>query len=153
MKIIFLDIDGVLNNQDITNFHKGKVGDEAYDVFDRDDLFDPKCVNNLNSIIEATGAKIVISSSWRVLFDINELRDILANQKVNGEIIDHTNRFGCERGHEIQEWLDRHPDVSSFVMLDDGTDMAHLIDRLVNTDFEKGLEEKHIEEAIKMLGT
>ena len=48
MKIIFLDIDGVLN---VINQGRDEFGHK----------FNPKFVGNLKAIIDATGAKIVIS--------------------------------------------------------------------------------------------
>jgi len=151
MKIIFLDIDGVVNNQDITRFHQGRAGEYAYGVFTGEDYFDPHCVENLNEIIRTTGAKLVISSSWRLLFDMETLSDFFVKQKIEGEIIDYTNRYKGERGHEIQEWLTRHPEVESFVILDDDSDMAHLLPYHVKTSWKKGLEKKHIKLAVDML--
>ena len=151
IKVLFLDIDGVLNNKDITRYHKGRPGEYAYGVFTGEDYFDPRCVQNLNTIIKETGAKIVISSSWRLLFDMETLTDFFVSQKIEGEIIGYTNRFSGERGHEIQEWLDRHEEVEKFVILDDNTDMAHLTDYLVKTTWESGLEEHHVKEAIRIL--
>jgi len=151
MKVIFLDIDGVLNNKDITCFHKGRPGEYAYGVFTGEDYFDPKCVACLNKIIQVTGAKLVISSSWRLLFDIETLSGFFVSQKIEGKIIDYTDRFGGERGHEIQAWLTAHPEVESFVILDDDSDMAHLLPYHIKTGWEKGLEEHHVNVAIDML--
>lgn len=150
-KIIFLDIDGVINTQDITRFHKGRPGEYAYGVFTEEDYFDQGCVKCLNSIISSTDAKLVISSSWRILFDMEMLSDFFSRQNVQGEIIDYTGRMGCERGHEIQAWLNTHKGIKSFVILDDGSDMVHLSPYLVKTTWEKGLEEEHVAEAISIL--
>lgn len=89
MKVIFLDFDGVL----VT-------------VHDRYTAGSPFCVFNLNRIIEATGAKIVVSSSWRILFEMEELTRFLKEWGVQGEVIGKTpvNHDG-ERGDEIQAWL------------------------------------------------
>jgi len=133
------------------NFNKGLPGDYAYGVFTGQDYFDPRCVANLNAIVKATNAKFVLSSSWRMLFDMETMVDFLKHQKVTGELIDYTNRFYGDRGHEIQEWLDRHPEIESFVILDDDEDMVHLTPRLVRTTWEKGLEEHHVEQAIALL--
>ncbi len=58
MKIIFLDIDGVLNHMYWLKKMKGVEGDKKF--------FDPDCVRRLNTITDKTGAKIVLSSSWRI---------------------------------------------------------------------------------------
>ena len=57
MKIIFLDIDGVLN---------------TYNSMDR---FCPKAVSCLNEFVQESGAKVVISSSWRLSWKIEEMRE------------------------------------------------------------------------------
>lgn len=151
MKIIFLDIDGVLNN----NLHAmelyklledGKMTrDEYYSTWDLpyDDTALP-----LKHIVDETGAKIVLSSSWRVLpTNVKKLSKKL--KEYNLEIFDKTCHnvtvekaveLGCDitksyygletyhggkrtilsdRGIEITEWLSRHPDVESYVILDD----------------------------------
>ena len=52
-KIIFLDIDGVLNS-------------ETYDKNRTAGAIDPECAKRLNRIIKETNADIVISSSWKL---------------------------------------------------------------------------------------
>jgi hypothetical protein len=57
-----------------------------------------------------------------------------------------------ERGHEIADWLDRHPEVRGFVILDDDGDMAHLKDSLVQTKLhDGGLTEELADRAIQRL--
>ena len=123
MKIIFLDIDGVLN-----------VIPQGRDKYGA--IFHQHFIDNLETIINKTGAKIVISSTWRysglsVMQEMWEMRDL------PGEVIDITpfksifyqinkdlpfdERY--ERGYEIFEWLEKHPEVTNYVILDDDTDM------------------------------
>lgn len=56
------------------------------------------------------------------------------------------------RGHEIQEWLDDHPFVQRFVIVDDDGDMAHLMSKLVQTDFTDGLTKEKAGEIIRRFG-
>ncbi|KKM97710.1 hypothetical protein LCGC14_1165280 [marine sediment metagenome] len=150
--VIFLDIDGVLNNVDITRFHKGRPGEYAYGVFTNENYFDPNCVACLNKIIETTKADIVISSTWRILFDIETLSDFFKRQSVKGKVIGCTGRSQQRiRGLEIQDWLSEHPKIKNFVILDDDSDMVHLMSHLVKTSWGKGLEEHHIDKAIAVL--
>ena len=58
---------------------------------------------------------------------------------------------GMSRGREIQLWLQQHPEVDSFVILDDDADMDNLIDRLVQTEIETGLTEQDADRAIELL--
>ena len=62
MKYIFLDVDGVLNNKK----HYKKLHDKYGGRFCNQDMpFNPRSLKNLRNIIDATGAKLVLSSSWR----------------------------------------------------------------------------------------
>ena len=62
------------------------------------------------------------------------------------------------RGGEIQDWLDAHPAVTQYVILDDDT--ADIIgsyttkkhpNNFVHTPFKHGLQDKHVAEAIEIL--
>ena len=80
-KVVFLDIDGVLNTkwwytQMDRNIPKDKYG---Y-------AFDPNAVSNLNKIVDETGAGIVISSSWKS-FGISELEDMWQDRGLPGKLI------------------------------------------------------------------
>ena len=121
-KIIFLDIDGVLN-----------VIQEGHDKYGA--IFHKHFVDNLRNLVNSTGAKIVISSTWRQS-GLSVMQDMWKDRNYPGEIIDITpdcftivNEGICEfydtvdRGHEIQYWLDRHPEVTHYVILDDDNDM------------------------------
>lgn len=141
MKILFLDIDGVLNSASVLH-QKG-----------RGDAICEKMVARVNQIIEATGCKIVISSTWRLLHKIDQLKQILITYGLLDVIIDYTPHFEYQRirGDEIQAWLDKNP-VNKFVILDDNSDMGDdLINRLVQTTWQNGLEDSHVKRVINIL--
>jgi hypothetical protein len=144
MRCIFLDVDGVLN----TYQSREELGWKSVS---------PYLVGNLNEIVRATGAKIVISSTWRLLDNIERLRVILSDaglENVDEVVIDMTPRSspkGHYRGFQIQDWLDAHPEVTKFVILDDDSDMEHLIHRLVRCCGECGLSKIKTEWAINLL--
>lgn len=123
IKIIFLDIDGVLN-----------LISQGHDQYGS--IFHEHLVDNLRKIVDETGAKIVISSTWR--FDgLDVMQDMWKSRNYPGEVIDITEsyidkvakEFGIEyyddiiRGHEIELYLHEHPSVVDYVILDDDTDM------------------------------
>lgn len=142
MKFIFLDIDGVLVNRASLMKHSGRYASA-----------DPECVAALNHILRVTGAEIILSSTWR--FD-PDIRDLFRQFGVEKPIRDLTPRLrGSSRGAEIAEWLSRFencwPTVESFVIVDDGNDMDHLLPRLIQTSHEIGLTMEHAERAIVML--
>lgn len=120
MKIIFLDIDGVLNWSGTEDRIDGYIG------------WCDKRIARFNRIIEAhPDAKIVISSSWRVptsdmkaYTTFDGLKELLAKRGLKGEIIGRTPYFfsGMSRGGEIRRWIEEQPEKpSAFVVLDDDT--------------------------------
>jgi hypothetical protein len=140
MKVIFLDIDGVLNSLDAI-VETGSYGG-----------FTPiykKHVEVMKYIIKHTDAKIVISSSWRLGRTTQQLQELLPMLP----IIDRTENLNIARGFEIQKWLDMNKslNIESFVILDDDTDMVHLKNKLVLTKYDYGLTYVEAIKAIKML--
>lgn len=163
MKIIFLDIDGPLNTE--------RFMIERYEKFqtqinqkDGHNLFDPICVDNLKKIINATEAKIVISSTWR--YDgLEEMKKIWAGRNLPGEVIDIT-PYSHEirasgiitnvdrRGVEIKHWLDKNKniDIESYVIIDDDSDMlSEQLSNFVKVSWKNGIEDKDVEITIKIL--
>ena len=143
MKILFLDIDGVLNNQDA--FRKKDL-----DPIDEDNVI------QLNRIIDATDCKIVISSVWRRCNTVGSLRSMLELKHGvrKDSIIDFTPIFNrlAPRGHEIEAWLEKN-DRPHFVILDDDNDMLLYQERehFVQTSFKKGLTKELADKAIEIL--
>lgn len=143
MKVLFLDIDGVLNSEDwaLAKYKAGVTGALQKE-------FDTDAVKRLNTIVEKTGAKIVISSSWRIAHSLEYIFNMMKKFGFVGEVIDRTpsvRGFKYARGFQIQEWLDEHPEVTHFAILDDDSDMEHLKPKLVQTSWSKGLLDEHIE--------
>jgi hypothetical protein len=160
MKIIFLDIDGVLNS-----FQKHADRSVPHNVW-RPEVMQamgielevyPDLVERLNLITETTGARIVISSSWRIgyLADWSDVVIHLHNAGLKGFILGRT-PWGENlktRGAEVAAWFGKHPDekVDSFVILDDNPGMEPYNDHFIQTDHKVGLQSRDIEEAIHML--
>lgn len=150
MKIIFLDFDGVLNSSKFMHaeYNAGRGGGLI-------DKLDSEAVNVLNEVVKRTNAKIVVSSTWRLGRTRPELQAILNRSGFVGVVIDKTGTEpDRERGNQIQKWLDDNKDfydIESFVIVDDCSDMAHLMHRLVQTRFEDGLTPEYVERIITML--
>lgn len=124
-KIIFLDIDGVLRTHKSDLEWSNKLSVPIFKGVDR--LFDKTLVDNLNEVIYLTGAKIVITSNWRIYLSLEELQIIFKERGVIGEVIGKTGLGHLKggspipignRGLEIQDWLDRNP-VGKFIIIDD----------------------------------
>ena len=150
MKVIFLDIDGVLNTIDTFKMRK-EIYNKYGVIIPRIDLYR---IEFLKRIIDATQAKIVISSTWKKYEkDMKEL--IKALNLYDLDIYDVTCiDISGKKGIEINDWLNKN-EVDSFVIIDDETsDMLHLEKYVVKTreNFrETGLLEKHISEIINIL--
>lgn len=155
MKILFLDIDGVLWGYDWVEEAK------ATGALERGKPFlthmpqfplSPKCIAILNLILDATECFVVVSSSWRCFMSEEELYNRLGTQGV----VIHPERFlgftpdltrqnktglytAPQRGDEIARWLaDNEPDAN-YVIIDDDSDMRGVEDAFVKIDNRKGL--------------
>ena len=183
MKIIFLDIDGVLNSYEwyIERQQNPKFEPKSMsrDEFKRWE-FSPALVLNLNEIIEQTGAKIVVSSTWRRGYDIEGLQKLFKSVGIIGEVVGLTpsmhspkgvkENYTIPRGCEISYWLKSHgfqrinwskekqleylekSFVKNYVIIDDDSDML-LCQRehLVKTTSREGLTENLSNECIEIL--
>ena len=152
MKIIFLDIDGVLNCE--TGYKDGFCNYDKGDkkMHDLGQSFYPPSMDLLNKLIEETDAKIVISSTWRKS-GLEHMRNVWKHRKMSGEIIDITPNFsgivigdlrmGMPRGLEIQYWLKEKgfaninwskdyqeeyiekSGIENYIIIDDDSDMTY----------------------------
>lgn len=158
MKVIFLDIDGVLNSE---LFYQNKVNN--YKIATQQNLnidqirvfvnMDPDAIATLNDIVDATGAEIVISSAWRNDLNIPyKMRYAGLKKPIYGITPRHESRH---RGMEIQMWLDRYKNDNidiKYVILDDDTDMLECqSSHFVHIDNYHGLTKEYCEKIISIL--
>lgn len=148
MKILFLDIDGVLNSRQY--FIKIKNMNVA-----PEHRIDPLAVAKLNQITDATGAFIVLSSTWRYAYakNISGLRDWMISIGVTGKVLDITPVDNDSRQNQIQKWLDTTArDIDSFVILDDYSLGGTKLNKwLVLTSPDVGLQDTDVMAAVKIL--
>ena len=151
MKVIFCDVDGVLNNAET----KAKSPSGYTGVSD-------ELIQRLKRIVSETGAVIVLSSDWRLVkadpVHGKDYRYLVRRLRFVGHlrIEDHTDDIAWRyRGLEIRQYVDRHPQVTEFVVLDDlpFSDFPRhgLLGHLVLTDRKKGLTDSDVERAIRIL--
>lgn len=155
MKVLFLDIDGVLNSGNYIKRLDGRFDDPKYQI-------DPDAVVRLNAITDLTGCKIVVSSTWRIAFirhptPLDALQRCLRAYDITGEVIGMTpDKVNCVRncrGKEIQSWLDDHyNEVEKFVIIDDDSDMGRLKNHLIKTLFADGIQDTHVRKIVEILG-
>lgn len=149
MKVVFLDFDGVLNTFALIRAEGARL-----------DRLDPAAVARLNTIVARSGAKVVISSSWRVHRTLDELRAMLLELGFSGEVIDRTPELPSSlygdpfiaRGREIQAWIEaRGEPLESYVIIDDAY-LEEAAQFLVKTETEAGLLDEHVALALEILG-
>jgi len=154
MKVVFLDFDGVLNHYLMMLNEEGEGRGR----------FSAPAVERLNTIVKRTGARVVVTSSWREFHTVDGLRALLADQGFVGEVLDNTPILhprtaplrdpnpGHTRCMEIQQWLDVRPDrPESFCVLDD-LELEYLAAFQVKTEPDTGLLDEHVEAAVSILG-
>lgn len=151
MKLIFVDIDGILNCNTTRTV-----------TFDGWCFVDDYLVERLKHIVDATGAKIVLSSSWRVGWN---RKDESKNEPFFNQLRDKLREYGMEiydalptpmrgrRGDAIREWfeLNKDKEIESYVILDDYRDMGEFITHLIWINSSTGLTDADVREAIERL--
>lgn len=145
MKVIFLDFDGVITIPPNWFINSEKL-------------------KWVKKIVDETGAKIVVSSSWRS-DNVEKTKEEIINRKKRcpqnkmlfwfvDNIYDVTpwGGLGNGRGGEIQKWLNEHPEVDNYVIIDDDADMwDSQLYHFVQTCYEHGIGESEAIYAIKIL--
>lgn len=160
-KYIFLDIDGVLNSNDyFSSLEHIKRMDKFLEMgFDSSIAYgvssiDPVAVKNLNKLVKDTGAKIVVSSTWRTSPNLSEIFKISG---IEAPIFSITPSSRSRiRGEEIQAWLDKKAESPyKYIILDDDSDM--LRDQLpyfIQVDWmARGLSKNDVKLATKILNS
>jgi hypothetical protein len=176
MKVIFLDFDGVVNSQ---NWYKRRVDEVGMDDVHSQYPFyeiDPEAVKRINFIIEKTGAKVVVSSTWRHGRSVEDLTKILQFAGFNGEIVDVTPHMGgikgytVPRGCEIEQWLEQKnfkrinwsiarlrekvekSEVKNYIILDDDSDMLYnQREHFVQTSWMTGITQEDADKCVEIL--
>ncbi len=168
MKVIFLDVDGVLNS------------DASLMT---DDALEEALILKLKQLVEQTNAKIILSSAWRMCF--GPLRTLmnwldcaglhLSGMTQNGVRVDWLKEQGytptrkyldvrddyngneyeytTDRGAEILKWLSDHKNIESFVILDDeAVDITpYFPNNFIKTNFRTGLTDADAHAAFDIL--
>lgn len=135
-----MDVDGVLNTASLL-YHYG------FDYID-DDM-----VGLLATVVQKTGAKIVLSSTWRLQKEsMRMVGDALGRHDL--EVVDRTPRMeGSYRSEEISRWLGEHPKVDRYAIIDDNPEAGRgLEDNFFMTDMETGLDRETAARIVRHLG-
>ena len=152
MRVLFLDFDGVLNSEASFRLEKRRSTQDISNT-----LSELACANLQYVLDQAPDLKLVISSTWRLLHDIDYLRMKLVQYGVDASrVVGITPAtLGRDRGHELKLWLAEYPEVLQFVVVDDDRD-AHVFDEdprclMIRTTWTDGLLLAHAEQIIRFL--
>lgn len=162
MKVIFLDVDGVINSDFWLESHQKEISDGT--------LIDKEKIELLAKIVHNTGSELVMHSGWRFWFDsemqpirkeAQNLIDLLLDSGLSiysmtpdltTEDIRKTKMFSKVKAAEIFLWLKQNPNIDNWIVLDD-IDLHNneLAIRQIRTNAKIGLTEKNADKAIEML--
>lgn len=162
-KIIFLDIDGVLNSNFWNENHHKEISDGT--------LIDMDKITLLSKLVHATDAEIVLHSGWKFWFDANlqplrkeaeRLKSMLEQEGVyisdvtpdcTTEEIRKAKKFSLVKAEEILTWLSAHDEVSHWIVIDDlDLHNVEIAKWQIKTDSAVGLTEEDVAEAKRLLG-
>lgn len=162
MRVLFLDVDGVLNS---ARYFRKQERREALPETDEwwTVMLDRVAVLRLNTILQRSGAVVVVSSSWRYHLTTDDMQRVLSRKGFLGAVVGRTPRADevpeslkaqrC-RGLEIECWLAKNRDrVTSFAILDDlgPGSFGALTPYLVRTSWGSGLLDHHVQEVVALL--
>lgn len=165
-KLIFLDVDGVLNHE--LYYVEKDQQQRADEVGYPQSEFDPNTITLLNSIVEKTGAEIVLSSCWRNNRTLEEINELFKSVGLKNDIVGKTPNLavydlatkqrthrsvprGCEIAEYIETTYGYFNDVK-YVILDDDSDMLlHQQNNFIWIDGYAGLTEDHVQQILKIL--
>jgi len=157
MKVIFLDIDGVLNSEML----KDKNENEKIDI---------NAVKLLKNLMDQSGAVVVLSTGWRLWFDDNMATDDVDAKNIYNilsqygiDIYGKTPDFSTDeirirrtfsevKAKEIVAWLENHYDVEKYVILDD-LDLKNdqINANLIQINGNIGITEEDVKHAMAIL--
>lgn len=150
--IVFLDFDGVVET---IYWEKAKDGTWSYNVHkdSRTELNNKQAIGWLNELYKKVPYDVVVSSTWRIGMSKAELQWLLTQSGFDPEIkvIGSTPVLYQQRGLEIQEWIDDHQFEGKFIIIDDDSDMCHLLPMLVRCDCQLGFTIYDYQKALKLL--
>ena len=170
MKVIFLDIDGVLNSARSFIANHPRDNKAPWKTVDERNIatIDPIAVKMVNEIVYRCNAEIVVSSSHRKWFyvsskdlrlspilDLPSLVDYINKLGIEKSVIDATPVLSSEgrcRGDEIFLWLSNHQEVTNYVILDDDCDfLESQMNNFVRTDYMNGLTFENYQRVFSIL--
>lgn len=151
-KVIFLDIDGVLNNSKHLIGLMRLLGKNQYlsIMHEVQELpFDYRSCELINKLVKETNSEIILSSTWRLNPNHKEIIKKYADIDINNI----TPRLSTIRGIEIKDYLDKHKEIVNYVIIDDDSDMLpEQMNNFVKVDSEVGFGVVEYNKCLEILG-
>lgn len=136
MKVIFLDFNGIL------------------DTYENLDVIDEGNISRLKQLCDITGSSVVYSSSGRFSVLGREIMQQIIDYGI--DIIGVTPKINNNREEEIRMYLEKHPEINNYCILDDDFDMPSIKEHLVKlpeqTRGSVGFTEDYYQQALAILG-
>ena len=161
-RVIFLDIDGVLNSNFGNNEHQIEISDGT--------LIDEEKIKLLAYLVRETNSEIILHSGWRFWFDselkplckeADKLVELLEKEDLHikgvtpnltTEEIRQAKKFSLVKADEILLWINLHNDVAEWVVLDDlDLHNTQIEQHQVKPDQTVGLTLENVKQAVKIL--
>lgn len=161
-KVLFLDVDGVLNSSFWNHSHQREISDGTF--------IDEKKVKLLAYLVKRINAEIILHSGWRMWFDseckplcreAERLHELLEREGLHlegltpdftTEEIRETKKYSLVKADEILAWLKAHNDVTEWVVLDDlDLHNKQVEQHQVKPDQTMGLTVEDVEKAVEVL--
>ena len=162
VRVIFLDIDGVLNSNFWNDNHQTEINDGR--------LIDIEKIRLLSTLIKNTNAKIVLHSGWKFWFDsalhplrkeAEHLKKLLGQENLmiadvtpdySTEEIKKSKKFSLVKASEILAWLNEHKEVDKWIVIDDlDLHNPEIEAHQIKTDPHIGLSMEDVHKAESML--
>lgn len=156
MKVLFLDIDGViaLPRQYAIPRHKFQQKNPSAKTLDIPYPWDERCIKVLNRFILEHNLYVVLSSDWKLHYTMDEIEKIFKWNGVATTPIGFTKMTNPDlsqleeyRVNEIQDWIKQNK-IESWCAIDD-LDLSALGERFVKTDERMGIAEKGMIERLE----
>lgn len=154
--ILFLDYDGCINTYDVTDTRGSEIlmnGKKLHDTLHVKELID-----NVNLLCERYSMEIVLISSWREDYSIDDMRTMMSIMGILAVLnsyvttleldVDYKQRLKYEgssaayinRALQINDWLSKNS-IDNFLIMDDNVNCGHFHrDKFIHTDKYKGFD-------------
>lgn len=160
-RYLFLDIDGVLNSERTVAAygkltHAGRVKADLVRGSTPEPMFDSISVMMLAAAQRDLGFKIVISSTWRKMLNLQDFFTVfdLYGWDTRDIIIGKTGDEPGKRGMQIRDWMSNHAKLPYlYCIIDDDSDMLeYQLPFFVKTSFKSGISFDNFEQIYDIFG-